>query len=143
MRFMMLMIPKDYAHAAAEARPDAALVGAMMKYNEDLGKAGVLLALEGLHPAAHAARVSFGGGKPKVTDGPFTEAKELIGGYWLISVKSKDEAVAWATRCPAQDGDTIEIRQVFESEDFAGTIPADVLAREDALREQLENGAAR
>jgi hypothetical protein len=122
MRFMMLMIPKDYAKADAGARPDAKAVAAMMKYNSELTKAGVLITLDGLHPAASGARVSFAGGKPKVTDGPFAEAKELLGGYWMINVKSRQEAVEWALRCPAQDGDTIEIRQVFERSDF----PADV-----------------
>jgi hypothetical protein len=116
MRFMMLMFP----NAAAEAGvlPDATLVAAMMKYNEELTKAGVLLALDGLQPTSKGARVRFGGGKPRVSDGPFTEAKEVIGGYWLIQAKSKEEAVEWASRCPAPEGDMIEIRQVFEMTDF-------------------------
>src|SRR5687767_15963653 len=118
MRFMMLMIPKGYETAAPGAMPDAEAVAAMMKYNESLQKAGVLLALDGLHPPSMGARISFAGGKPKVTDGPFTEAKEVIGGYWMIQVKSKEEAVQWALRCPASDGDVIELRQVFELEDF-------------------------
>jgi len=118
MRFMMLMIPKGYEKADAGARPDAKAVAGMMKYNEELTKAGVLLALDGLHPPATGARISFSGGKPKVTDGPFTEAKELLGGYWMIQVRSKEEAVEWASRCPANDGDLIEVRQVFEMSDF-------------------------
>src|SRR5438876_7159365 len=122
MRFMMLMIPKGYEKADPGAMPDAKAVAAMMKYNESLQKAGVLLALDGLHPLSMGARVSFAGGKPKVTDGPFTEAKEVIGGYWMIQVKSKDEAVAWASRCPASDNEMIEVRQVQEFSDF----PADV-----------------
>ena len=86
----------------------------MMKYNESLQKAGVLLALDGLHPPSMGARVSFPGGKPKVTDGPFAEAKEVLGGYWMIQVKSKEEAIEWATRCPASENEVIEIRQVQE-----------------------------
>ena len=137
MRFMMLMIPKGYENAAPGAMPDAAAVAAMMKYNEALQKAGVLLALDGLHPPSMGARVSFPGGKPRVTDGPFIEAKEVVGGYWMIQVKSKEEAVEWASRCPANDGDLIEVRQVFEMADF----PPDVQKaghNEPALREQLK-----
>jgi len=122
MRFMMLMIPKGYENAAPGTTPDPEAVAAMMKYNEELQKAGVLLALDGLHPPSTGARVSFPGGKPKVTDGPFTEAKEVIGGYWMIEAKSKAEAVEWAKRCPAGENEVIEIRQVQEMSDF----PADV-----------------
>jgi len=122
MRFMMLMIPKGYEKAAPGAMPDAKAVAAMMKYNESLKNAGVLLALDGLHPPSMGARISFSGGKPKVTDGPFAEAKEVIGGYWMIQVKSKEEAVEWASRCPAGDNEIIELRQVQEFSDF----PADV-----------------
>jgi hypothetical protein len=122
MRFMMLMIPKGYEKAAPGAMPDAKAVAAMMKYNESLQKAGVLLALDGLHPPAMGARVSFSGGKPTVSDGPFAEAKEVLGGYWMIEVKSREEAIAWASRCPASDNEVIEVRQVQEMSDF----PADV-----------------
>jgi hypothetical protein len=122
MRFMMLMIPKGYENAGPGAMPDAKAVAAMMKYNESLQKAGVLLALDGLHPPSMGARVSFSGGKPKVTDGPFSEAKEVLGGYWMIQVKSKEEAVEWASRCPASDNEVIEVRQVMEMSEF----PADV-----------------
>jgi hypothetical protein len=118
MRFMMLMIPKGYESAEPGAMPDAAAVAAMMKYNEDLQKAGVLLALDGLHPPSMGARVSFAGGKPVVTDGPFAEAKEVLGGYWMIEVSSKEEAVAWAARCPASENEVIEVRQVQEMSDF-------------------------
>jgi hypothetical protein len=124
MRFMMLMIPRGYETAAPGTVPDAKAVEAMMKYNESLQKAGVLLALDGLHPPSMGARVSFPGGKPKVTDGPFAEAKEVLGGYWMIDVKSKEEAVAWASRCPASENEVIEVRQVQEMSDF----PADVQA---------------
>jgi hypothetical protein len=121
MRFMMLMIPKGYEKAEPSAMPTAEAVAAMMKYNEQLQKAGVLLALDGLHPPSTGARVAFAGGKVKVTDGPFTEAKEVVGGYWMIQVKSREEAIEWATRCPGDDC-TIEVRQVQELSDF----PADV-----------------
>ncbi len=124
MRFMMLMIPKGYEDAAPGTMPDAERVAAMMKYNEDLQKAGVLLGLDGLHPPSTGARVSFAGGKPKVTDGPFAETKEVIGGYWMIHVKSKEEAIAWASRCPASDNEVIEIRQVQEFEDFPDDVKA-------------------
>jgi hypothetical protein len=122
MRFMMLMIPKGYETAAPGAMPSAEAVAAMMKYNESLQKAGVLLALDGLHPPASGARVSFPGGKPKVTDGPFAEAKEVLGGYWMIQVKSREEAIEWAKRCPGGENEVIEVRQVQEMADF----PADV-----------------
>jgi len=123
MRFMMLMIPRVYQgkngqSVSPDFAPGAEEVAKMTRYNEDLAKAGVLIGLDGLHPAAKGARISFPGGMPSVTDGPFTESKEVLGGYWMIDVKSKEEAVAWARRCPAQDGDVIEIRQVFEMSDF-------------------------
>jgi len=122
MRFMMLMIPKGYEQAEPGTMPDAKAVAAMMEYNETLQKAGVLLALDGLHPPSMGARVSFAGGRPKVTDGPFSEAKEVLGGYWMIQVSSKAEAIEWASRCPASDNEVIEIRQVQEFSD----LPADV-----------------
>ena len=125
MRFMMLMIPQVYQSQGSGDRkaepgfvPDAESVAAMMKYNEELAKAGVLLALDGLHPPSGGARIVFSAGKPKVTDGPFIESKEVIGGYWMIEVKSKEEAIEWARRCPAADGDMVEVRQVFEMSEF-------------------------
>lgn len=118
MRFMMLMIPKGYETAAPGTMPDAKAVEAMMKYNEELQNAGVLRGLDGLHPPSMGARVSFAGGKPMVTDGPFIESKEVLGGYWMIEVKSKEEAIAWAKRCPGSDNEVIEIRQVQEFADF-------------------------
>jgi hypothetical protein len=118
----MLMIPKGYEKAAPGTMPDARAVAAMMKYNEELQKAGVLLALEGLHPPSMGARVSFSRGQPKVTDGPFIETKEVLGGYWMIKVNSKQEAIEWASRCPGSDNEVIELRQVQEMSDF----PADV-----------------
>src|ERR1700755_1841495 len=121
MRFMMLMIPGGYEKAAPGTMPDPKAVEAMMKYNEELQRAGVLLALDGLHPPPAGTRLSFASGKPVVTDGPFAEAKEVIGGYWMIQVKSREEAIEWAKRCPGDDC-TIEVRQVQEMAD----LPPDV-----------------
>jgi hypothetical protein len=137
MRFMMLMIPKGYENAAPGTVPDAKAVEAMMKYNESLQKAGVLLALDGLHPPSVGARVSFSGGKPKVTDGPFPEAKEVLGGYWMIQVKSRDEAIAWASRCPGSDNEVIEVRQVQEMSDF----PPDVQRAAEGFAEMQKKAA--
>lgn len=122
MRFMMLVHPG--VQADADWAPDPEDVGKMTAYNEQLTKAGVLLALDGLHPPSEGAVVRFPGGKPTVTDGPFAEAKEVVGGYWVIDVPSRDDAIAWASRCPMGDGDAIEVRRVFEMSDF----PADVQA---------------
>src|SRR5512140_1736690 len=123
MRFMMLMIPKVYQGKAGQNvggdfAPSADDIARMNKYNEELAKSGALIALDGLHPPTTGAKISFVGGKPRVTVGPFTEAKEVLGGYWMINVKSRDEAIAWAKKVPAEDGDVIEVRQVFEMEEF-------------------------
>jgi len=139
MRFMMLMIPKGYETAKPGAMPDAKAVEAMMKYNESLQKAGVLLALDGLHPPSMGARVSFEGGKPRVTDGPFAEAKEVVGGYWMIQVKSRDEAIEWAKRCPGSPNEVIEIRQVQEMSDF----PEDVKKAAAGFEEMLAKSGRR
>ena len=119
MRFMMLMIPKGYETAAPGTMPEAEAVAAMMKYNEALKEAGVLITCDGLHPPSMGARVSFPSGKPVVTDGPFAESKEVLGGYWMIDVASRDEAIAWAKKCPATENEVIEIRQVQEMADFS------------------------
>lgn len=124
MRFMLLVIPKAYDKADANFVPPAELIAKMGKFNKSMSEAGVLLSLDGLHPPAKATRVAFGGGKPRLIDGPFTESKELIGGYWIIQVRSKDEAVEWARRAPMLDGDVIEVRQVQEMSEF----PPDVQA---------------
>jgi hypothetical protein len=118
---MMLMIPRGYETAGPESvkELDPKRMADMMKYNESLQKAGVLLALDGLHPPSMGARVSFPGGKARVTDGPFAEAKEVLGGYWMIQVKSRAEAIEWASRCPASENEVIEIRQVQELADFS------------------------
>ena len=135
MRFMMLMIPKGYESAQPGTLPDAKAIETMMKYNESLGKAGVLLALDGLHPpSAGGARVSFSGGKPKVTAGPFTESKEAIGGFWMIQVKSREEAIEWASRCPCSANEVIEVRQVMDLSDF----PADVQKATGEFHEEME-----
>ena len=139
MRFMMLMIPKGYEKAAPGTMPDAKAVAAMMKYNESLQKAGVLLALDGLCPPSMGARVSFPGGKPKVVDGPFAEAKEIVGGYWMIQVNSREEAIEWAKRCPGSENEVIEVRQVQEISDF----PADVQEAAAGFSEMRSQAAQR
>jgi hypothetical protein len=131
MRFMMLMIPKGYEQAKPGTLPEAKAIETMMKYNEELQKAGVLLALEGLHPPSMGVRVSFASGKPKVTDGPFAEATEVLGGFWMIQVKSKEEAIQWASRCPASPNEVIEIRQIVEMTDF----PAEVQQAHEGFAE--------
>jgi len=118
MRFMMLMLPGGYGDATPDARPSAEAVEKMMQFNRSLQEAGVLLALDGLHPPASGARVRMVNGKVNVVDGPFAEAHEVIGGYWMIDVSSRDEAIAWASRCPLAPNETIEVRQVFEMADF-------------------------
>ena len=115
MRFMMLMIPKGYESAGPGFKPEPAAIAAMNKYNESLKKAGVMLSCDGLQPPSTGARVSFKGGKPQVADGPFAEATETLGGYWIIQVKSRDEAIEWASRCPASENEVIEIRQIEAS----------------------------
>jgi hypothetical protein len=145
MRFMMLMIPRGYENAEPGAMPRPEAVAAMMKYNQSLQKAGILLALDGLHPPSMGVRVTFPGGKAKVTDGPFAEAKEVLGGYWMIQVKSKEEAIEWATRCPAGENETIELRQVQEFSDFPAeireTITASPLEGKSEWRQKAGLGA--
>jgi hypothetical protein len=124
MRFMLLVIPKGYESAQPNQMPDPKQVEQMMKFNESLANAGVLLSLDGLTPPSAGSRVSFSGGKPKVTDGPFAEAKECVGGYWMIQVKSKEEAIEWAKRAPMSDNELIEVRRVQEMEDFTPEVRA-------------------
>ena len=124
MRFMMLMIPLGYETAPADVQFDPERVAAMMRYSEDLKDAEVLITLDGLHPPSMGVRVSFATGAPVVTDGPFAEAKEVLGGYWMIEVGSRDEAIAWAKKCPAAVNEIIEIRQVQEMAD----VPPDIQA---------------
>jgi hypothetical protein len=137
MRFMMLMYPG--AKAETGVMPDAKAVAAMMKYNEELSNAGVLLALDGLHPSAKGSRIRVTGGKKSVSDGPFTETKELLGGYWLLQVKSKDEAVEWASRCPLGEGEMLELRQVFEMSDFGPEIEKQEAALVEKIGKQLDD----
>jgi hypothetical protein len=119
MRYMMIMYPKDYETAKAGWVPDLAGMDKMGKYNEELGKAGVLVALDGLTPpATMSARVTFKSGQSKVTDGPFTEAKEIVGGYWIIEVKSREEALEWASRIPGKDNEMVEVRRMIDITDF-------------------------
>jgi hypothetical protein len=135
MRFMMLMYPSEKAEQGV--LPDAKIFEQMMKYNDDLSKAGVLLSLDGLQPSSKGARITWNAeGKPTVTDGPFTEVKEIIGGYWMIQVKSREEAIEWAKRVPPHDARKVELRQVFEMTDF----PADVqgVADSPAVRATIE-----
>jgi hypothetical protein len=134
-RFMMLMIPDGYATAQPDKTPDAAAVAAMMKYNEQLKEAGVLLSLDGLHPPSDGARVTFkGGSQPQVNHGPFPGTTEALGGYWMIRVNSQQEAIDWARRCPVSHDAVIEIRRVFEMEEF----PADVQAAAGDFAERMK-----
>ncbi len=137
MRFMIIMKANDDSERGI--LPSEEILTAMGKYNEELVKAGVMLAGEGLHPSSKGARVHFGGGKKTVVDGPFAEAKELIAGYWLIQVKSKEEAIEWVKRIPNPgEGDVVvEIRQVFEASDFGAELTPEARAAEERIRKQL------
>jgi hypothetical protein len=118
MRFMMMAIPEGYGSAAPDAAPSAEAVAKMMEYNKSLQKAGVLLALDGLFPPSTGARISYMDGNPTVTDGPFAESKEVIGGYWIIQVRSREEAIEWAKRAPMSNNERIEVRRIHEMSDF-------------------------
>ena len=118
MRFMMIVIPKGYESAAPDTVPGVEAVAKMQEYNQSLQKAGVLLALDGLFPPSTGARVSYSDGKATVTDGPFAEVKEVIGGYWIIQVRSREEAIEWAKRAPMSNNEIIEVRRIFELGDF-------------------------
>ncbi len=137
MRFMVLV--KADKNSEAGVLPDEKLLTEMGKFNEELVKAGVMLAGEGLQPSSKGARVRFSGSKRSVIDGPFAETKELVAGFWLIQAKSRDEAIAWASRCPNPDGAEaqIEIRQVFEAEDFGAELTPELREQEERLRDQL------
>ena len=137
MRFMVLV--KANKDSEAGVLPDEKMLAAMGKYNEELVKAGVLLAGEGLHPSSQGARVKFSGSKRTVVDGPFSEAKELVAGYWLFQVKSKEEALEWVKRCPNPfPGDSeIEIRQVYEASDFGEAFTPELREKEEKIREAI------
>jgi hypothetical protein len=144
MRFMAIV--KANKDSEAGVPPSKELLAAMGKFNEEMVKAGVLLAAEGLQPSANGARIKFSGNKRSVIDGPFTETKELIAGFWLLQVKSKEEAIEWIKRSPAPfEGESeIEIRQVFEATDFpAEILPAEEAARERSLRDELQRKTAK
>jgi len=136
MRFMMIVIPKGYEEAAPEAVPSAEAVARMMEYNKSLQQAGVLLSLDGLLPPSAGARVSFRDGKATVTDGPFAETKEVVGGYWILQVASREEAIEWAKRAPMSNSEIIEVRQIYEMSDF----PADVQKAAEGFAD-LKNAA--
>jgi hypothetical protein len=135
MRFMVIV--KANKDSEAGVMPSQELLAEMGKFNEELVKAGVMLAGEGLHPSSKGVRVKFSGDKPTVTDGPFTEAKELIAGFWLWQVKSKQEAIEWLKRAPFGGGEEIEIRQVFEAEDFGDEFTPELREQEERLRAQV------
>src|SRR6266704_2591999 len=135
MRFMILV--KATKNSEAGVLPDEKLLTAMGKYNEELAKAGVLLAGEGLQPSSKGARIQFSGNKRTVIDGPFAETKELVAGFWLIQVKSKEEAIEWMKRSPFEEGE-IEIRQVFEAEDFGPEFTPELREQEERLRAQMD-----
>ncbi len=135
MRFMVLVPAGNGSEEGV--LPDEKALTAMSKFNEEMVKAGVMLAGEGLHPSSKGARLTFSGGKTTVIDGPFTESKELIAGYWLIQAKSKEEAIAWMRRAPFGEGVTLEIRQVFETEDFAPVLTPELREQETRMRAQV------
>jgi hypothetical protein len=142
MRFMVLV--KADKNSEAGVLPSKELMAAMGQFNEEMVKAGVLLAGEGLHASSKGARISFSGRNRLVTDGPFAETKELLAGFWLIQVKSKEEAIEWVKRVPFADGEVVEVRQVFEASDFPSEIfPPEDAAREQALRDELQRKAAK
>ncbi|MBI3707814.1 MAG: YciI family protein [Proteobacteria bacterium] len=139
MRFIVIV--KATKNSEAGVMPSEQLLAEMGKYNEELVKAGVLLAMDGLHPSSKGARVKFSRGKKTVTDGPFTEAKELIAGFWLWQVKSMEEAIEWVKRCPDPmpgEESEIEIRRVFEAEDFGAEFTPELREQEERLRAQVE-----
>jgi hypothetical protein len=135
-----MVLVKGGAEYEAGKMPSTDELAEMGKFNEELVKAGVMLAGEGLHPSSKGARVDFSGDKPTVTDGPFAEAKELVGGYWIWQVKSMDEAVEWLKRAPFREGE-VELRQVFEADDFGDELTPELREREEALRAQAEKNA--
>jgi len=142
MRFMVI-VPADQ-NSEAGVLPDEKILTEMGKFNEELVKAGVMLAGEGLHPTSQGARLKFKDGKVTVTDGPFTESKELIAGFWLLQAKSKEEVIAWMKKAPFGGGTTIEIRQVYETEEFADSDPSGkIREQEHRLREQIERNQKR
>jgi hypothetical protein len=133
-----LVIVKANKDSEAGVMPNQKILEDMGKFNEELAKAGVMLAAEGLHPSSKGKRVKFSGGKATVTDGPFTETKELIAGFWLWQVRSMDEAIEWLKRSPFDGGAEIEIRPVFEADDFGAEFTPELRQQEDRIRQQIE-----
>ena len=141
MRFMMLV--KASKESEAGMLPSQELIAAMGQFNEEMAKAGVLIAGEGLQASSKGARITYSGSRRSVTDGPFAETKELLAGFWMIDVKSKADAIAWASRVPFTDGEVVEVRQVFEASDFPSDVmPPEEAAREERLRDGLQRKAA-
>jgi len=130
----VMVIVKASKESEAGVLPDKKILTEMGKYNEELSKAGIMLAGEGLQPSSKGVRVKFSGGKPTVIDGPFTETKELVAGFWLWQVKSKEEAIEWLKRAPFGGGTEVEIRQVFEAEDFGAEFTPELRAQEERIR---------
>ncbi|HKZ05526.1 MAG TPA: YciI family protein [Methylomirabilota bacterium] len=141
MRFMMLV--KASKESEAGEMPSAELIDAMIKFNEEMAKAGVMQAGEGLHPSSKGTRIKFEGGKRTVTRGPFANTAELLAGFWLIDVKSEEEAFQWASKIPFTDGETVEIRKIFETEEFEGVMSPEAMAREKKLQKELEEKQAK
>jgi hypothetical protein len=135
MRFMVIVKASERSESGQLPSPE--LLARMGAFNEELVKAGIMLAADGLHPSSKGARISFAGPKPAVTDGPFSETKELVGGFWIVQARSKEEIVAWMSRAPFQDGEEIEIREIFEPEDFGAAL----LDQTTRLREQMAQQA--
>lgn len=138
----VMVIVKATPSSEAGGMPSTELLAAMGEFNEALVKAGVMLAGEGLHPSSRGVRVGFDGARRTVTDGPFAETKELVAGFWLWQVRSMDEAIEWARRCPnpMPEGGQLEIRPVFEAEDFGAALTPELRAQEDMLRASVESG---
>jgi hypothetical protein len=141
MRFLVMV--KATPESEAGQLPNAGELEKMGAFNQELVKAGMMLAGEGLQPSSKGARMTFSGGKPTVTDGPFTETKELVAGFWILQGKSKEEIVEWLRRCPFERGEQIEIRQIYEMEDFAPVMTPEVKAQEESLRAQVQGQARR
>jgi hypothetical protein len=135
MRFMVIV--KATAQSESGILPDSKLLEAMGAFNEQLANAGVLLAAEGLQPSSKGSRLRFTGERPLAVDGPFAETKELIAGFWIIQATSKDEAIAWLVRCPFENGEEIEIRQIYEAEDFGPALTPEMREQEDRLRANI------
>jgi hypothetical protein len=141
MRFLVMV--KATPQSEAGELPSAEMLTKMGAFNQELVKAGIMLSGEGLTPSSAGARISYAGGKPTVTDGPFTETKELVAGFWILQGKSKEEIVQWLSRCPFERGEEIEIRRIYEMEDFAPVMTPEIKAQEESLSRQLQTEARR